>query len=54
MALNPHLASYGASAPYLQPGQELKVPNPHGDQVVDAWAFMLLSDGCRREIFGFK
>ena len=52
-------ARSGAFA-HLQPGQRLKISNPHGTQVVDTWAFTtIIPDGSsssltKRDVFNFK
>ena len=46
-------ARRGAFA-HLQSGQRLKISNPHGNQVVDTWAFAALTDGSKRAVFNFK
>jgi uncharacterized protein YcgI (DUF1989 family) len=46
-------ARSGAFA-HLHPGQKLKISNPHGNQVVDTWAFTAVTDGSKREVFSFK
>ena len=46
-------ARHGAFA-HLQPGQRLKISNPHGNQVVDTWAFTDVTDGSNRAVFNFK
>jgi uncharacterized protein len=39
---------------HLQPGQSLKISNPHGNQVADTWAFTAVTDSSSREVFNFK
>ena len=39
---------------HLQPGQKVKISNPHGNQVVDTWAFATVANGANREVFNFK